>query len=43
MQKNCDFVIISIFVNPTQFVAGEDYEAYPRDIKKDTELAQKAE
>lgn len=37
--KENDVVVISIFVNPTQFGPGEDYADYPRTLKTDVKLA----
>lgn len=40
--SECDFTVVSIFINPTQFAPTEDSEKYPRDYDKDKELLQNA-
>ncbi|MEB3101299.1 pantoate--beta-alanine ligase [Paenibacillaceae bacterium T2] len=41
-RKQCDLVVLSIFVNPLQFGPGEDYETYPRDSERDFRIAEEA-
>jgi pantoate--beta-alanine ligase len=41
-RRQCDRVVVSLFVNPAQFNEGSDLERYPRDEERDAQLAQEA-
>jgi len=41
-RAQCDLVVMSLFVNPTQFGPGEDLDRYPRDEERDLRLAAEA-
>jgi pantoate--beta-alanine ligase len=40
-KKNCDYIVVSIFVNPTQFNDKKDYDKYPRNIETDLKFLSK--
>lgn len=41
-RKECDRVVVSVFVNPMQFGPGEDLESYPRDMNRDMAVCEEA-
>jgi pantoate--beta-alanine ligase len=38
-REHADFTVLSVFVNPLQFGAGEDLDTYPRDLARDAQAA----
>lgn len=41
-RRRADFTVVSIFVNPTQFAPGEDFDRYPRTLDADLSACQSA-
>ncbi len=41
-RDECGYIVVSIFVNPTQFPPGTDFESYPRDLEGDVKKAEDA-
>jgi pantoate--beta-alanine ligase len=41
-RQQADVLVVSIFVNPTQFGPGEDFETYPRDFEQDRAMVAEA-
>jgi pantoate--beta-alanine ligase len=38
-RESCDTVVVTLFVNPTQFAPGEDFDTYPHDEARDASIA----